>query len=229
MTKKTEAPAPGAPLRLELTLRQPIGVGESRRAVLTVTEPTARQRVAAERKAGGNPMRQAAALVAAIADLSDEEALALSARDYGRVTKWLQGLANEAARADGPAEPEAAPEADPFADPFADHLADPFAIEVEAAELSAEAIDDLPGERTFELLCPIEAGPRLIDRLTLREPTVDALMAAAEFKLGSEITLALLAKASGETIPVIGSLRHRDISRLEAWLAPFVQEMAQEA
>jgi len=205
----------------------PIHNGDKVISEVTITEPISYQVVHAQRAADKDKNKHVLpCMLDVISDLPPGLALRLKARDLGHISRWIKGLNEAALEADGLIRPAATGGGDGD-----QNAVDPFEVgfdDAEFAALSDDEIDGLESERTFDLLSPLQYEGRTIERLTCREPTIDVMMNATRFKTPAEVSIALVAGITSETIPVINRLVQRDLVRLETWLTPFVQDLMAE-
>lgn len=78
------------------------------------------------------------------------------------------------------------------------------------------------GPKEFKLIVPIADGAKVITSVTIQEPDIESGIAIEKFKKQHEQDAAMIAVLSGLTIPVVSKLKMRDVSRIKAWLLPFV-------
>lgn len=184
--------------QLRRELRAPIIHDGKQIKAVTLTEPLAHQVAKAAHKSGDDASALAMRLFEEISDLPEGAAAGLKLRDFAAISQWLEGL-NSFALA-------------------LDHAAG-LATHLEAR------LDDLEGERSFALCVPVAGEGGDITTLTATEPSMDAMMMAMQRPTSADQMIALVAGATGQTIPVISQLAQRDLNRIGTWLGPFTSAL----
>ncbi|MFM2422123.1 MAG: Phage tail assembly chaperone protein or 41 or 14 [Pseudomonadota bacterium] len=133
-------------------------------------------------------------IIAAAANIKPDTARRLKTRDTIAASRWFDSLV-----------PPAPP-------PALDDDGEPKAVDIEG------------GERTFDLLGPVEIGGKVVTQITLREPDVEVGIAIEKVKGAHRQTARMIAVLSGRTVPEVLKLRRRDVMVIERWLIPFVTD-----